>query len=405
MERWLVVVLCVLGLGLMQSKAFDVEIKDALNQTCIHANLRVNFTIQYETNSNTTKNITFEAPDEVSTTGSHCGKEDNVPLLQLGFGNNFTWSLNFTKNGTMYSGNVLTFTYDTNNIEYFPDAQRKGFLTSTSTFLGPIQLNTTYKCIHSEVVSSDNVTQLFWNVTLQAFVENGVLGKEVSCDADKPTPEPTPVPTSPHTTTPTPTPKPVDKPVTGNYSVSNSSGKCLLATMGLQVNASVLVDGKSTWTPFNIDPNNTQSSGTCSNETSSLRLSDGTTIIDFYFAIKKNRFFLQEVNITLANGSGSVSKMNHNLSSWEASVGSSYLCRKEQTLVVSEDLNINAFNVWVQPFGLTSDKFSTAEDCFADQNFTVPIVVGAALGVLVVLVTVAYLIGRRNRRSAGYENF
>lgn len=46
-----------------------------------------------------------------------------------------------------------------------------------------------------------------------------------------------------------------------------------------------------------------------------------------------------------------------------------------------------------------------AEDCFADQNFTVPIVVGAALGALIVLVMVAYFIGRRNRRSAGYEHF
>lgn len=52
-----------------------------------------------------------------------------------------------------------------------------------------------------------------------------------------------------------------------------------------------------------------------------------------------------------------------------------------------------------------SPLLHVAEDCTADQNFTVPIVVGAALGALVILVMVAYFIGRRNRRSAGYEHF
>ncbi|XP_053555263.1 lysosome-associated membrane glycoprotein 2 isoform X3 [Bombina bombina] len=399
------IALFMLGLGLFSSQAFDIEIKDASNQTCINASLMVNFTIQYETSTNQFKNVTSEIPSKVTTTGSHCGGEGEDPLLLVGFGNNYTWSLNFTKNDTMYRGSVLTFTYNTNDTDLFPDALRKGLLMSTTTFLDPIPLNTTYKCNHIEVIPATNVVQQFWDVKLQAFVQNGVSVRDIICDADKPSPSPTPKPTTHPTESPTPAPKPVDKPITGNYSVSNATGICLLAHMGLQVNATVIVEGKSVWMPFNIDPNTTRSSGSCSNETSVLKLTDNSTTIEFLFAIKNNHFFLQEVNITLTNGSGSVSKVNNNLTSWEASLGSSYLCHKEQVVSVSEDVSINTFDVWVQPFGLQSDKFSTAEDCFADQNFTVPIVVGAALCVLVILVTVAYFIGRKKHQSAGYENF
>lgn len=47
-----------------------------------------------------------------------------------------------------------------------------------------------------------------------------------------------------------------------------------------------------------------------------------------------------------------------------------------------------------------------AEDCKADTgNFIVPIAVGVALIVLVILVLVAYLIGRQRSRVTAYEQF
>lgn len=50
---------------------------------------------------------------------------------------------------------------------------------------------------------------------------------------------------------------------------------------------------------------------------------------------------------------------------------------------------------------------SSAEDCKADEaeNFIVPIAVGVALIVLVLLVLVAYLIGRHRSRVTSYEQF
>ncbi|XP_077333592.1 lysosome-associated membrane glycoprotein 2 isoform X3 [Lithobates pipiens] len=411
MERCLCyVTLCLLGLGLLETNAFEVEIKEA-NRTCIFAKLSINFTVEYETTNNSSKNVTFTAPEKVTTEGSSCGQSGVAPLLNVHFGNGHLWSLNFTKNDKEYRGSVLSFTYNLSDSALFPDAKEKGLViapTNTSFFV-PVPLNSSYKCLHDDTVTTQKVVQLYWNVTLQAYMDNSTLGKDFHCSADIPSTTQSPtthnatIPST--TTTPQPTTKPVDKPSVGNYSVLNGTETCLLASMGLQLNASLLVEGKNVWTALNIDPSNTNSSGNCGNETALLRLTNGTTVVEFLFFIKNKNFHLQEVNVTLFNGSGISSKTNFNLSLWEASLGNSYLCRKEQLITVSEDLYLNTFDVRVQPFNLHNGTYGTAEDCFADQNFTVPIVVGAALGVLIILVMVAYFIGRRKHRSAGYEHF
>lgn len=45
-----------------------------------------------------------------------------------------------------------------------------------------------------------------------------------------------------------------------------------------------------------------------------------------------------------------------------------------------------------------------AQDCSADDNFLVPIAVGAALAGVLILVLLAYFIGLK-RHHAGYEQF
>uniref|UniRef100_A0A803K1B9 Lysosome-associated membrane glycoprotein 2 n=1 Tax=Xenopus tropicalis TaxID=8364 RepID=A0A803K1B9_XENTR len=383
--------------------AFDVEIKDDKNATCIYAKLSVNVTVQYETNTSSTKNVTFSVPSEVTTNGSSCGSNGKAPILVINFGNGHSWSLNFTRNDSMYSGGALIFTYNTNDSTLFPDALKEGLISSTAAFLGPIPLNSTYKCISSEVVVSENVTQIISDVKLEAFMQNGTLGKEVSCDADKPSPTPTTNPsTTASTTTPTPTSKPLDNPTTGNYSVSDVNGTCLLASMGLQINTSLLSEGKNIWTAFNIDPTAMSKNGTCSNQTGTLILTDNSTVIEFTLALVSISVFMkQPVNICIQTASST--RQNQNLSAWEASVGSSYMCHKEQQIKVSEDLVINSFDVRVQLFGVKNETFATAQQCsLDDDSIVIPIVVGAALAGLIVIIVIAYLIGRRKGYS-GYQ--
>lgn len=42
----------------------------------------------------------------------------------------------------------------------------------------PVQLNTVFVCHNSFVIEEKNTTQIFWNVTVQAFVQNGTVSKK-----------------------------------------------------------------------------------------------------------------------------------------------------------------------------------------------------------------------------------
>lgn len=46
-----------------------------------------------------------------------------------------------------------------------------------------------------------------------------------------------------------------------------------------------------------------------------------------------------------------------------------------------------------------------AEECTLDENYLVPIAVGVALVVLILIVLVAYFIGRKRNLASGYESF
>lgn len=54
---------------------------------------------------------------------------------------------------------------------------------------------------------------------------------------------------------------------------------------------------------------------------------------------------------------------NNNLSLWEASLSSSYMCNKEQNSSISSSLTLFTFNLRVQPFGVNQNQFSTGR-CF-----------------------------------------
>ncbi|XP_015716213.1 lysosome-associated membrane glycoprotein 2 isoform X1 [Coturnix japonica] len=405
--------------GFFQSYAVEVDVKDASNVTCLYAQWMMKFLIKYETNSSDYKNTSLDLTPTVTHNGSICGSDTQAALLAVQFGDGHSWSVNFTKNNETYRAEFITFTYNTNDTAVFPDARRQGPVTIVvKDGMHPIQLNNVFVCHHTTSFEAENVTQIFWNVTMQPFVQNGTIGKKESrCHADTPTAAPTVLPTVANVTTasttispaPTATPKPVENPATGNYSLKTGNKTCLLATVGLQLNIS-----QDKPLLINIDPKTTHADGTCGNTSATLKLNDGNrTLIDFTFIVNAStsvqKFYLKEVNVTLLNhlnGSVILSADNNNFSKWDASLGNSYMCRKEQTLEINEDLQVHTFNLWVQPFLVKENKFSIAEDCSPEVDyFIVPIAVGAALGGLVVLVIMAYFLGHKKHDNAGYEQF
>ncbi|XP_062856576.1 lysosome-associated membrane glycoprotein 2 [Trichomycterus rosablanca] len=211
------------------------------------------------------------------------------------------------------------------------------------------------------------------------------------------------------TTASTPAPTtlpPLPNPTVGNYTVKPDpkSSACLMAKMGLQFS---LKNG-STFQTVNLDPspNVTKTSGTCGSNgsDSTLLLTSDKITVQFVFTNQLNKFHLSELDITINTETGKPFTAHvTNLSLWEASLGSSYMCQKEQSYNITEALLLNTFELQVQPFNVTENKFSTAHECSVDDiSLLIPIIVGAALAGLIVVVLIAYVIGRR-KTYVGYQ--
>ncbi|KAI5630033.1 lysosome-associated membrane glycoprotein 2 precursor [Silurus asotus] len=215
---------------------------------------------------------------------------------------------------------------------------------------------------------------------------------------------PTPAPTNATTaTTPGPTSPP--QPTVGDYVVRAewNSSACLMAKMGLQFSFKM----GDHFQTVNLDPNPnvTKTSGICGNSGfATLVLKSDSITVQFIFANQTSKFFLSALNLTVTDGSGATfTDQTGNLSLWEASLGSSYMCKKEQSFNISDALILNTFELQVQPFEVMNDQFSTAHECSVDDSsLLIPIIVGAALAVLILIVVIAYVIGRR-KTYVGYQ--
>ncbi|XP_036695413.1 lysosome-associated membrane glycoprotein 2 isoform X1 [Balaenoptera musculus] len=397
--------LLCLVLGAVSSYALELNLTDSENATCLYAKWQMNFTIRYETTDKHNKTVTISDLGAAKYNGSSCGDDQNGPKIAVQFGSGFSWIVNFTEEETSsYSIDSISFSYNTNDSTTFPDAKEKGVFTVSDRVAVRVPLNDIFRCNSLLTLGKNDVVQHYWDVHVQAFVQNGTVStKEFLCDKDKTLT--TVVPIIPTTVpSPTPTPSPKEKPEVGSYSVVNSNGTCLLATMGLQLN----ITHDKVASVININPNTTNFTGSCHPQTALLRLSSSSIkYLDFVFAVKnENRFYLKEVNVSMYLVNGSVfSIANNNLSYWDAPLGSSYMCNKEQTVSVSGAFQINTFDLRVQPFNVMEGKYSTAEECSADSdlNFLIPVAVGVALGFLIIVVFISYMIGRRKSRT-GYQS-
>ncbi|XP_068447890.1 lysosome-associated membrane glycoprotein 2 isoform X2 [Clinocottus analis] len=413
MYRYASVVLCLAFAIVFQlSLGTEVTVKDKDNNICIYANLMVNFSVDYEVAENKSKMANFELPAEVTTHGSTC--DNTSSTLKLNFGEGHSWSVNFTSNGKQYQADIITFSYNLSDTTVFPNS----VVNDTATVIAKPQItivdvDTCYSCRSKETLEADSVNQTLWDVLIQAFVSNNSKSENItSCAADvpsttvAPTTNVTTAPTTPATNTstappPTTPPTPtLPTPTAGKYSIKpdENSTACLIANFGLRINLKSV--------EMNFEPNGTTVSGSCGVNSSQLVLTSNTMTITFTFANDTKKFRLHALNITGKTSAGvPFSEVNTNLSLWEAAVGSSYMCNKEQNYTITSQLTLYTFYLQVQPFGVKKGVFSTAEDCQADaENFIVPIAVGVSLLVLILIVLLAYFIGRKRNMASSYES-
>uniref|UniRef100_A0A8D1KWL7 Lysosome-associated membrane glycoprotein 2 n=1 Tax=Sus scrofa TaxID=9823 RepID=A0A8D1KWL7_PIG len=395
--------LCLV-LGAVSSYALELNLTNSEKATCLYAKWQMNFTIRYETTNNSHKTVSISDFGAATYNGSFCGDDHNDPQIVMQFGSGFSWIVNFAKESSSYLINSISFSYNTSDTTTFPDAKKKGVLTVNDSVGFQVPLNDIFRCNSLSTLEKDNVVQHYWDVHVQAFVQNGTVSTKVfmgsqtrvsnrSCSC-QPTPQPQP------------TPEPQQRQIRAasvTYTTAHSNGSYLLSdVMGLTFS----LRGRQVASVININPNTTNATGSCHSKTALLRLS-GSNIkyLDFVFAVKNdNRFYLKEVNVSVYLVNGSVfSIANNNLSYWDAPLGSSYMCNKEQTVSVSGAFQINTFNLRVQPFSVMEGKYSTAQECSLDDDtILIPIIVGAGLSGLIIVIVIAYLIGRR-KSYAGYQ--
>ncbi|KAL8190048.1 UNVERIFIED_CONTAM: hypothetical protein K2H54_038408 [Gekko kuhli] len=393
---------------LQASSTFEVREGD---KVCILANFSVEFIVEYDTKSQK-QNASIGLPQNATVlSSSSCGgkEKEKILVLALGFGEGHSLTLDFEKKAGSYSVRNLTFRYNMSDTSFF-NSTEKGMREATSDPNMHAVLNTTYTCVHSHSITMPNVTGLFQNVTIEAYLaSNNFSHNHTFCKEDQ-TPTSAP-PTTSHVTTATShaPPTPSKNPDKGQYNVTGQHGTCLLASMGLQLNVTYGTKSKTKSDVLMNVPLNTTYSGTCDNTSVILNLFLGSDKLVFHFVQNASieKYFLQgiDINITLPSEAEEMryNVTNNSLSELKATVGKSFKCVAEETIWISDRASVNVFDVQIQAFKFEGDKFGAVEECQLDENnMLIPIIVGAALAGLVLIVLIAYLIGRK-RSHAGYQ--
>ncbi|XP_051464015.1 lysosome-associated membrane glycoprotein 1 isoform X2 [Apus apus] len=403
-------------LGFLQASS-SFEVKDSSGKICIIADLTVAFSVEYKSNGQKEFAQFFLPQNATVESQSSCGKGNaSHPLLVLGFGAGHSLSLNFSEHLDKYQVEELVFHYNLSDATLFHNSTAGGVKKVSHKTTIQADMGTTYRCINSKYINMKNVNVTFSNVTLEAYLTNGTFSMNKTECAEDMVSTTAVVPTTPKhttsqvpTTSPAPTASPPD-PAVGKYNVTGPNGTCVLAYMGLQLNITYQKkDEKMGLDLLNFIPNTTVSSGTCDNVSASLILTFEKTKVAFHFTLNPSadKFFLQGVDVsTTLPSEAKVPKFeasNNSMSELRATLGNSYKCSAEENLQVTDKALVNVFNVQIQVFKIDGDKFGAVEECQLDENnMLIPIIVGAALAGLVLIVLIAYLIGRK-RSHAGYQ--
>lgn len=282
-------------------------------------------------------------------------------------------------------------------------------VTNPTTTDSTTQSTTESTSVASTTISSTTTTTVSSTTTTESPTTTSTA-IVTSTAAPTTTPSPTtPAPTTTSTmasttqepVTSTKAPEP-PAPVTGSWNVTEGNVTCIRAD--LQIRFKIDVNGRTDY--ILLSPNAT-SSGECNatGNTQLLEIEDSEYTISMVFGKDSTNAFCKNVTFryTLPDTSGMVYNDTH---LFPVKVGNSYLCSSTNNVDLG-NVTMEVFHVRIQAFGSVGNKgFGTAEECDADNKVSdiVPIAVGIALLALVVIVLIAYFVGRRRSRQKGYQS-
>jgi len=211
-----------------------------------------------------------------------------------------------------------------------------------------------------------------------------------------PTQPPTAAPTKLPTAAPTqpPTVAPTDPPMIGPFTY-DLMGKDDKVCAKLKLKARIKSGEEITDLPKNVTVG-----GNCDSD---ISLTFAKTILKISFDKKeKTEWELKNFAVTLNDGAETTFSDNAT-AKYHAAIESAFSCQTKHEITEGK-MTLVIEKLKFQPFTNGANTFGRADSCDADKagNNIVPIAVGAALAVLVIIVLVLYLIGRRKHQK-GYQ--
>ncbi|GIY64774.1 uncharacterized protein CDAR_303021 [Caerostris darwini] len=215
----------------------------------------------------------------------------------------------------------------------------------------------------------------------------------------------TPLPKTTTTTTtlpPVTTVAPKPSPEKGLWNVTDGNVTCIRAE--LQIQFTVNIGNEQV---FVLSPNASDSKSSCkiSNVTQELVLSDTNYDLAFLFEKDSTKTFVRNVTLLYRTSEGQELFYN-DTKLFTVKSGNSYQCRSTDTVKMG-NASMEILHIHIQAFGTADeDGFNTAEECEADDTISdiIPIAVACALASLIIIVLIAYLVGRRRRNQKGYTS-
>ena len=182
-------------------------------------------------------------------------------------------------------------------------------------------------------------------------------------------------------------------------------------------------DNKSIEVVIDI-PKSAKSNGSCDDEHLTLTFTDknGTEFnVTWFFALNKEVFSVSNLTVDFnlspktfpdakSSGKPVTAMLKEEVDYLKADKGHSLKCVADKKVSLNDDvtkgIELKIDDIQFQAYmDSPNGKFGDEENCVSSKGRDiVPIAVGCALVGLVVIVLVAYLIGRRRSRQAGYQS-
>ncbi|XP_065332415.1 lysosome-associated membrane glycoprotein 1-like [Cloeon dipterum] len=229
------------------------------------------------------------------------------------------------------------------------------------------------------------------------------------------TPKPTTTTAAPAPAPTTPAPAQI-----GNWNVTDKNNiTCMMLQATIQISVTyTTADNKTAVANMTVPAVGSSASGSCeNNETQSISISwtpadleqTLSDKIDITFSLNTTTKAYHVSKLAVSVYPNPTDKKLVVLESEDVELppipfGMSYRCSPAEKFNLTENSILEVSDLQVQAFHTATDgKFGSASECQAgDTADIVPIVVGCALAGLVVIVLIAYLVGRRRSRQSGY---